>query len=101
MKQVRARTFLAYFHLLNFTIMIIVTLYLLNNFWGETQDWLIAVYGYYLMGGISGAVIALWLAIDGKRLKQYSSKMEEMGNKLMAVEQKIRDIKSRTTKKEN
>jgi len=60
------RTFLAYFHLLNFLIMIFVTVYVLNSFWGQMDDWWLAIYGYYLILGFSGVAIALWIAIDGK-----------------------------------
>jgi predicted membrane protein len=95
----RMRTFLAYFHLLNFLIMILVTIYLLNNFWGQMEDWLLAIYSYYVIVGLSGVVIAFWIAIDGKRLERYSIKIRELEKKLIAVEQKIRSIKTRTTEK--
>jgi hypothetical protein len=91
------RTFLAYFHLLNFLIMIFVTVYLLNNFWGQLEDWLLAIYSYYVILGVSGVVIALWIAIDGKRLERYAVKIREMETKLTALEKKIRTIKQRTT----
>jgi hypothetical protein len=96
----RMRTFLAYFHLLNFLIMIFVTIYLLNSFWGQLEDWLLAIYSYYLVLGISGVVIAFWIAIDGKRLERYAVKIREMENKLIELEKKIRTIKSRTTEKQ-
>jgi hypothetical protein len=34
----RMRTFLAYFHLLNFVIMIFVTIYILNNQWEQLEE---------------------------------------------------------------
>jgi hypothetical protein len=49
--------------------MIGVTVYLLKGAWGQTDDWLLAIYSYYLILGVSGVVIALWIAIDGKRLE--------------------------------
>ena len=92
---------MAYFHLLNFLIMIILTIYLLNNFWGQMEDWLLAIYSYYLILGLSGVVIAFWIAIDGKRLERYAIKIRELEKKLIAVEQKIRSIKKlRTIEKE-
>jgi uncharacterized membrane protein (DUF106 family) len=95
------RTFLAYFHLLNFLIMIGVTIYLLNGSWWQTNDWLVAIYIYYLILGVSGVIIALWIAIDGKRLERYAHKIRELEKKLIAVEQKIRSIKKlRTIEKE-
>jgi hypothetical protein len=80
--------------------MIAVTIYLLNGSWGQTEEWLLAIYGYYIIVGISGVVIALWIAIDGKRLERYALKIRELEKKLVAIEQKIRNIKSRTTEKE-
>ena len=95
------RTFLAYFHLLNFLIMIFVTVYLLNSSWGQTEDWLLAIYSYYVIVGVSGVVIALWIAIDGKRLERYALKIRELEKKLVAVEQKIRNIKPPHTQKKS
>ena len=95
----RMRTFLAYFHLLNFLIMIFVTVYILNSSWGQMEDWLLAIYSYYVIVGVSGVVIALWIAIDGKRLERYAIKIRELEKKLVNVEQKIRNIKPRNTEK--
>jgi hypothetical protein len=50
--------------------------------------------------GISGVVIALWIAIDGKRLERYALKIRELEKKLVDVEQKIRNLKPRTREKE-
>ena len=94
------RTFLAYFHLLNFLIMIFVTVYLLNSSWGQMEDWLLAIYSHYVIVGVSGVVIALWIAIDGKRLESYAIKIRELEKKLVNVEQKIRNIKPRNKEKE-
>ena len=91
----RMRTFLACFHLLNFTVMILVTVYLLNSFWGQTEDWLLTVYFYYLILGFSGASIALWIAIDGKRLERYASNIKKLEEKLGSLEKKIKMIKPR------
>lgn len=97
----RMRTFLAYFHLLNFLIMIGVTLYLLKGAWWQMNDWLFAIYIYYMILGVSGVVIALWIAIDGKRLERYAQKIRALEKKLISVEQKIRSIKKlRTIEKE-
>ena len=97
----RMRTFLAYFHLLNFLIMIGVTLYLLKGAWWQMNDWLLTIYIDYMILGVSGVVIALWIAIDGKRLERYAQKIRELEKKLISVEQKIRSIKKlRTIEKE-
>ena len=97
----RMRTFLAYFHLLNFLIMIGVTLYLLKGAWWQMNDWFLAIYIYYMILGVSGVVIALWIAIDGKRLDRYAQKIRALEEKLISVEQKIRSIKKlRTIEKE-
>ena len=90
---------MAYFHLLNFLIMICVTIYLLNSFWGQMEDLWVAIYSYYLILGISGVVIAFWIAIDGKRLERYAVKIRELEQKLVALEKKIRIIKPRDHKK--
>ena len=95
----RMRTFLAYFHLLNFLIMIFATIYVLNSFWGNLETWRLALYSYYLIVGISGVVIACWIAIDGKRLERYAVNMRKLEEKLIAIEQKMRAIKPRSPEK--
>jgi len=98
-EQMRVRTFLAYFHLLNFLIMIFVTVYVLNSFWGQMEDWWLGLYSYYLILGLSGVAIALWIGIDGKRLERYAFKIRELEKKLIALEKKIRFIKPRAQEK--
>ncbi len=95
----RARTFLASFHLLNFLIMIFATIYILNSLWGQQEVWRLALYSYYLIMGLSGAAIAYWIAIDGKRLKRYAANMEELEKKLIELEQRIKIIKPHITEK--
>ena len=94
------RTFLAYFHLLNFLIMIFATVYVLNSFWGQLQDWWLALYSYYLVLGCSGVAIAFWIAIDGKRLENYAVKMRSLEKKLIELEKKVRIMKPGTPEKE-
>ena len=91
----RMRTFLACFHLLNFVVMVFVTVYLLNSYWGQMSEWWITVYSYYLILGLSGASIALWIAIDGKRLERYAVNIKKLEEKLSSLEKKIRIIKPR------
>lgn len=91
----RMRTFLACFHLLNFIVMVFVTVYLLNSYWGQMSEWWITVYSYYLILGLSGASIALWIAIDGKRLERYAANIKKLEEKLSNLEKKIRVIKPR------
>ena len=79
--------------------MIFVTAYVLNSFWGQMEDWWLSLYSYYLILGLSGVAIALWIAIDGKRLERYASKIRELEKKLITIEKKIKFIKPRTQKK--
>ena len=89
----RMRTFLAYFHLLNFVIMILATIYVLNGLWGQLEEWMLALYAYYIILGLSGVAIAFWIAIDGKRLEHYAVNIKKLEEKLIALEKKIRIIK--------
>lgn len=89
----RIRTVLAYFHLLNFAIMIFATIYVLVNLWGQLQTWNLILYIYYVILGCSGIAIAYWIAIDGKRLERYAAIAKKMEEKLLALEKKIRIIK--------
>ena len=89
----RMRTFLAYFHLLNFVIMIFVTIYVLNSQWEQLEEWMLALYIYYIIMGFSGVSIATWIAIDGKRLKRYAIHIKNLEKKLIALEKKIKLIK--------
>ncbi|MGD9131355.1 MAG: hypothetical protein PVH73_07265 [Candidatus Bathyarchaeota archaeon] len=95
----RMRTFLAYFHLLNFVIMIFVTAYVLNNLWGQLETLNLILYIYYMILGLSGIAIALWIAIDGKRLERYAANVRKMEEKLVELEKKIRIIKPRNQEK--
>jgi predicted membrane protein len=94
------RTFLAYFHLLNFVIMIFATAYVLGSLWGQQETWSLALYIYYLVLGLSGVAIAFWIAVDGKRLELYAANVRKMEEKLVELEKKIRIIKPRTPEKE-
>ena len=91
----RIRTFLACFHLLNFAIMIFVTFYVLNSQWAQLEEWMLALYIYYVILGLSGVSIAAWIAIDGKRLERYAVHIKKLEEKLIALEKKIRLIKPR------
>ncbi len=93
------RTFLAYFHLMNFLIMIFVTIYVLNSLWGTLETWRLALYTYYLIQGLSGVAIAYWIAIDGKRLELYATNRRKLEKKLLELEQRIKIIKPRITEK--
>ena len=92
-KWMRVRTFLAFFHLLNFLIMISATIYILNSFGGQLEAWRLPLYSYYLIMGLSGAAIAYWIAIDGTRLERYSANIEELEKKLLELEQKLKIMK--------
>jgi hypothetical protein len=57
------------------------------------EEWWLTLYSYYLILGLSGASIALWIAVDGKRLERYSANIKKLEEKLSALEKKIRIIK--------
>ena len=89
----KMRTFLAYFNLVNFLVMIFVTLYMVYSFWGQLQEWWLAIYTYYVILGCSGVVLSLWISLDGKRLTHYSVKLRNLEKKIIELEKKIRLIK--------
>ena len=91
----RMRTFLAYFHQLNFLIMIFATVYVLNSLWGQLETWTLTLYIYYLVLGLSGVAIAYWIAIDGKRLERYAGNIRKLEKKLIALEKKIKIVHHR------
>jgi predicted membrane protein len=91
----RMRSFLAYFHLLNFVIMIFATVYVLTSLWGQLETWRLALYSYYIIAGFCGVAIACWIAVDGKRLERYAANIRKLEEKLIALEKKIRIIKPR------
>jgi ABC-type tungstate transport system substrate-binding protein len=86
------RTFLAYFNLVNFLVMIAVTVYLLLGSSEELGGLWTAIYAYYVILGCSGIVMALWIAIDGKRLEKYANKIRSLEKKLTELEKKIKLI---------
>ena len=92
-EMMRMRTFLAFLHLLNFLIMILATVFLLNSLGGQIEAWRLPLYSYYLIMGLSGAAIAYWIAIDGKRLEHYAENIEELEKKLLLLEHRIKTIK--------
>ena len=89
----RARTFLACFHLLNFAIMIVATVYLLNSQWAQLEEWILILYIYYIILAFSGVSLAAWIAIDGKRLERYADHIKKLEKKLIELEKKIKLIK--------
>ncbi len=95
----KMRTFLAYFHLLNFVIMIFATVYVVSSLWGQLETWSLTLYIYYIILGLSGVSIAFWIAIDGKRLESHAANMRKLEEKLVELEKKIRIIKPRTQTK--
>ena len=92
---------MAGFHLINFLVMIFATIYALNNLWGKVENWISTLYIYYIIVGISGVVLALWIGIDGKRLQRYATKMGNLEKKLITLDQKIRIIKHGNKEKES
>lgn len=93
------RTVLAYFHLLNFVIMIFATVYVLGNLWGQLEMWSLVLYIYYVILGCSGVAVAFWIAVDGKRLERYAAIVRKMEDKLVELEKKIRIIKPHNQEK--
>ena len=98
-EMMRMRTFLAFFHLLNFLFMTLATIFLLNRLVGQIEAWRLPLYSYYLIMGLSGAAIAYWIAIDGKRLEDYSAHIEELEKKLQNLDQKFKIMKLRIPEK--
>jgi hypothetical protein len=94
-QPLKMRTFLAFFNLVNFLVMIFVTFYVMYNFWEELGNWWLALYSYYIILGCSGLVIAFWIGIDAKRLESYSEKIKNLEKKLIELEKKIKLIKPR------
>lgn len=84
---------MAYFHLLNFVIMIFVTIYILNSQGGQLEELTLTIYIYYIILGLSGVSLATWIAIYGKRLERYAAHIKKLEEKLVALEKKIRLIK--------
>jgi hypothetical protein len=79
--------------------MILATIYLLNSLGGQLEAWKLPLYSYYLIMGISGAAIAYWIAIDGKRLENYATNIEDLEKKLAHLEQRIKIMKPRVREK--
>ena len=73
--------------------MILATIYILNSFGGQLETWRLPLYSYYLVMGLSGAAIAYWISIDGKRLENYATNMEQLEQKLIKLEQTIKIMK--------
>jgi hypothetical protein len=87
------RTFLAGFHLTNFLVLTLVTVYFLFSPRSLLEAWRLPLFGYYIVSGIGGVTLALWVALDGKRIQGYASKIKTLEEKLTALEKKIRIIK--------
>ena len=94
------RTILAYFQLVNFLVMIFMTVFVLSTYWGQLQDWWLLLYSYYVILGVSGVIIALWIALDGKRLENYSVKIRKLEQKLTELDRKIKLIGPREKPKD-
>jgi hypothetical protein len=89
------RTILAYFQVVNFLAMIFMTIFVLSSYWGQLQDFWLLLYGYYMILGCSGVIISAWIAIDGKRLQNYATKIRKLEQKLIDLEKKIHLIAPR------
>lgn len=74
--------------------MILVTVYIMLNFWEQSHDWWSGISTYYIILGISGIVLSLWIALDGKRLTNYAKKLKTLEKNLADLEKKIKLIKS-------
>jgi hypothetical protein len=79
--------------------MICATVYVLNSLWGQLEEWMLALYVYYIILGFSGISLAAWIAIDGKRLERYAVNIKKLEEKLIALEKKIRLLKPHKTEK--
>ena len=92
----RMRIFLAYTHLLNFLIGVIVSIYVLYISWGSLETGLTALYLYYVILSFCGVAIAGWIAIDGKQIEQWPVKAENLERRIQVLESKINYIKTTT-----
>jgi ABC-type tungstate transport system substrate-binding protein len=72
--------------------MIAVTIYVLFGSSEELGAWWAAINVYYVILGCSGIVMALWIAIDGKRLERYANKIRSLEKKFTELEKKIKLI---------
>ncbi len=89
----RMRSFLAGFHLTNFFVLTLVTVYFLFSPRNMLDAWRLPLYCYYIVSGIGGVTLASWVALDGKRIEGYATKIKMLEQKLTALEKKIRIIK--------
>ena len=74
--------------------MILVTLYISFNFRNQLNELMYGIYIYYIILGISGISISIWIIHDGKRLRRYESKLRKFENKISELEKKIKLIKN-------
>ena len=80
--------------------MIFMTVFVLSSYWGQLQDMWLLLYAYYVILGCSGVIISLWIALDGKRLHNYATKIKKLEQKLIDLEKKIKLIGPREKQKE-
>jgi hypothetical protein len=93
------RMFLASLHLLNFLIGIFATIYVLNIFWNYLEAWQLVLYIYYLVLGFCGVAITCWIVMDGKDIEHSVVEIQDLERRILHLERKINDIKTRTLEK--
>jgi len=93
-ENMKARTFLACIHLLNFLIGIFVTGYILNSSWDNLESWQISVYVYYILIGFCGVVIACWILMDGKHIGHCAVEIRDLERRILDLERQIDRIRT-------
>ena len=73
--------------------MIAATAYVLSIEWHQLEEWMLILYIYYVILGVSGVSLAAWIGIDGKRLESYAAHIKKLEEKITALEKKIKLIK--------
>ncbi len=90
----KARTLLTYAHLMNFFLGIFSSIYLLGTLWNHLELWQIALYIYYLVLGLCGVELVLWIAIDGKHIERCVVSIQNLESRILNFERKIERVKA-------
>lgn len=88
------RTLLASIHLLNFTIGIFATSYVLNSSWHYLETWQISLCIYFLVLGFCGVAIACWIVMDGKHIEHCAVEIQDLERRILDLERQIGRIKT-------
>lgn len=98
-EEMKVRTLLAYTHLMNFLLGIFSSIYLLCTLWNHLELWQVALYVYYLVLGLCGVELALWIATDGKHIERCVVNIQDLESRILDFERKIDRIKANVVRK--